>query len=512
MTLATEKIKSLVPASDGELLDRYVRQGDQQAFRELVGRHVDWLYATALRLTGNAALAEDVTQGVLLALSRKARALANRHCLAGWLFEASRCGARALLRAEMRRRERETMYAKTAAIVESPPAWDDLKDRFDAAVARLPASDREVLVRRFYQRMTHEAVATAMGISEEAARKRVTRALNRLRRALSISASAPALGAALDTIPTVAAPAHLLPQVLAGTVSAKALLIAKGVSLMAFASKLKIAVAVSALTLFSGYLVSNYVFAQAGPAAQTGGGLGTNANPAVSGGTGRGSGGVRADGSAVDEVFDGTNDFIFTREGVATTLVIKDAAGRTLFDGPYTTADDKARIPANFAAEIARLASLPGGGRGGNVGQASVGGGRGGGGARSGTVIPGNPPPGSSGAVSGGGVRGGMGPNAVNTSFRSDGTTSVRRYTDATHDIAFTETGGNTTVIVKDSAGTVLFDGPYTTDADKAKVPAGLADKVTRLFASLPAGSVGRGGAQSSVTSSNTSQGAGRQP
>src|SRR4051812_41806218 len=193
MTLATENIKSLEPASDGELLDRYVRQGDQQAFRELVGRHVDWLYATALRLTGNAALAEDVTQGVLLALSRKARVLANRQCLAGWLFQATHYGARTLLRAEFRRKERESMHAATITTSETPPVWDDLKDRLDSAVAKLPAADREVLSLRFYQHLTHEGVASTMGISEEAARKRVTRALKRLRHALGICASAPAL-------------------------------------------------------------------------------------------------------------------------------------------------------------------------------------------------------------------------------------------------------------------------------------------------------------------------------
>src|SRR3982751_261837 len=120
---------STAPDFDGDLLARYVRLGDQQAFAELVRRHVDWLYSTALRLTGDKALAEDVTQGVFLALSRKAPTLASRKCLAGWLFQATRYGAQTLLRAEFRRKERESMHALPVTSSEMPPAWDDLKDR-----------------------------------------------------------------------------------------------------------------------------------------------------------------------------------------------------------------------------------------------------------------------------------------------------------------------------------------------------------------------------------------------
>src|SRR5205814_3557285 len=140
-------------------------------------------------------------------------------------------------------------------------------------------------------------------------RKRVTRALKRLRHALGICASAPALGTALDKIPIVSAPTHVLQQILAGTVSAKALLIAKGVSLMALASKLKMAVAVSALTLLSGYLVSNYVLAQApgAPSSSSAGSTVTVGGPAANPGTGamsrgRGSGSSRAGGSFANEV------------------------------------------------------------------------------------------------------------------------------------------------------------------------------------------------------------------
>jgi len=467
MTLTAENLEAPAPPSDGDLLARYADQGDQQAFRELVGRHIDWLYATATRLVGNKTLAEDVTQGVLLALSRKAGALKNRGCLTGWLFEATRYGARTLLRAEARRREREKMLVTTAAVSEAPPAWDDLQGRIDSAIAHLPAPDCQILLLRFYQRMSHVDAACSLGISEEAARKRVTRALRRLRHALGTSASATALGSTLEMIPRVAAPAHLLPHVLAGTVSAKAFLIAKGVSIMVFASKLKVALAVCALTLLSGYLVRNYVFAQAGPPVQpvsggTGGG-GSSPNPGafpgiVGGGGGGGGGwgggggfagggmsgssGTRADGSTFRTVFDGTNNFTFTTRGNATTLVVKNSSGNVLFDGPYTTDDDKAKVPADLAAEITRF-------------------------------------------------------TAVSLSFRNNAAASVSHYADGTLDVAITRSGGKISLVVKDPAGKVLFDGPYNTDAEKAKVPSDIAGKVAGLAALIPNGAVGQGGAGS---------------
>jgi hypothetical protein len=274
---------------------------------------------------------------------------------------------------------------------------------------------------------------------------------------------------------------------------------------MTLASRLKMAVAVSALTVLLGYLVGNYALAQAGGAAPssassgmrvTNGG-GPAANPETgAAGSGRGSGRLRADGSSVNEVFDGTNDFIFSNKDGQTTLVVKDAAGNILFNGPYTTDADKAKVPAGLAAEIAGLASLPAGG-----------GGRGGGGARGGAIPPGSPMARGSGAVSGGGVRSGTGADTVSSSFRSDGKSTVRHYADASHDITFTETGANTTLVVKDSTGKVLFDGPYTTDAEKAKVPANLVDKVAGLAASLPGGKVGRGSAGARVTSSTNDAG-----
>src|SRR5208283_4157133 len=86
----------LTPA-DSALLRRYARQHDQDAFALLAHRHVDRIYAAALRMTRDGGLAQDVTQGVLLALSRKADHLATRDALGGWLFEATRHAAKMLL-------------------------------------------------------------------------------------------------------------------------------------------------------------------------------------------------------------------------------------------------------------------------------------------------------------------------------------------------------------------------------------------------------------------------------
>src|SRR5262245_46716038 len=92
---------------DALLLRRYVRENAQDAFAELVRRHIDFVYATALRQAGSPARAEDVTQAVFTDLARKARLLADRDELAGWLHTSARYAAASLRRQEARRQMRE---------------------------------------------------------------------------------------------------------------------------------------------------------------------------------------------------------------------------------------------------------------------------------------------------------------------------------------------------------------------------------------------------------------------
>jgi RNA polymerase sigma factor (sigma-70 family) len=212
------------PLSDHALLHAYVTTGGQDAFAQLVARHVDLVYAAARRqlLGDDAHLAEDVTQAVFLMLATKARAgaIGPHVVLAGWLYNATRYAAANARKIEARRRHHErkgtlmtrpTHHAGTGA-EESESTWSGIAPLLDAALARLAAPDRDAVLLKFIQGKSHRDVGAALGISDEAARKRVHRALGRLRLLLArrgVACPAATLAALLTTHASEAAPATL---------------------------------------------------------------------------------------------------------------------------------------------------------------------------------------------------------------------------------------------------------------------------------------------------------------
>src|SRR5215472_4263394 len=94
-------------ASDMELLADYVRNGSEEAFATVVQRHVNLVYSVALRLVGNPAQAEDITQAVFVVLSRKAAGLDPNTILEGWLYETTRLNSLSFMRSDRRRQFRE---------------------------------------------------------------------------------------------------------------------------------------------------------------------------------------------------------------------------------------------------------------------------------------------------------------------------------------------------------------------------------------------------------------------
>src|SRR5215468_11238677 len=93
---------------DIQLLNRFAKGGDEDAFLQLVTRHLDLVYSSALRqVNGDAHLAQDVTQAVFADLARKARSLRCNVVLSGWLYDAARFAAIKVVRGERRRRDRE---------------------------------------------------------------------------------------------------------------------------------------------------------------------------------------------------------------------------------------------------------------------------------------------------------------------------------------------------------------------------------------------------------------------
>jgi RNA polymerase sigma factor (sigma-70 family) len=209
---------------DRDLVRSYASEGSETAFRALVGRHVDLVFATALRQVGNTGLAEEITQNVFVQLARKAPALAGHETIAGWLHRSAILESKARFRAEMRRRRREEIaaaLAETESAGRDPAA--DLSPLLDEALLQLREADRLALVLRFLEERSLREVGTALGIDEDAARKRVSRALSRVTEFFRSRGFAlpSAGGAALLSKVTQAAPA--VPPGLASSAAAAGL-------------------------------------------------------------------------------------------------------------------------------------------------------------------------------------------------------------------------------------------------------------------------------------------------
>ena len=187
---------------DRQLLGRYLADGSEDAFRELMRRHMAMVYSAALRQVRDPQLAQDVTQVVFTNLARKARSIPTGTVLAGWLHRDTRYTALDLLRSESRRTRRE-QQAAAMNVPDSEPApnWAQIRPLLDEVLDQLRPEDRDALLLRYFQERNFAEVGTALGASSEAARKRVDRALDRLREQLvkrGISTTATALGVALS--------------------------------------------------------------------------------------------------------------------------------------------------------------------------------------------------------------------------------------------------------------------------------------------------------------------------
>jgi RNA polymerase sigma factor (sigma-70 family) len=205
------------------LLSLYARTGSESAFRELVSRYIDLVYSTAYRLVGgDAQSAQDAAQTVFVALAAKAGTLPKDVMLGGWLHQHTRFVAGELMRTERRRQLRERQAAEMNAIEDhSESNLAQVAPVLDEAIGQLDAEDRTAILLRFFERKDFRAVGEALGSSEDAARKRVDRALEKLHVLLKhrgATLSAAALGTALATEAVTAAPAGL-----AGSVAATAL-------------------------------------------------------------------------------------------------------------------------------------------------------------------------------------------------------------------------------------------------------------------------------------------------
>ncbi len=167
---------------DWQLLHEYEQRGSEPAFAELMNRHLDLVYSAALRRLGDPQGAEEVAQSVFCLLAQKARQLQREMTLVGWLYQTASFKAAKYWRSEVRRRQREqTALAMNEADTESSAPWTQIAPLLDEAMKQLNAEDRLALLLRFFEGKPLHEIGRTLRISEDAARMRVNRALDKLR-------------------------------------------------------------------------------------------------------------------------------------------------------------------------------------------------------------------------------------------------------------------------------------------------------------------------------------------
>src|ERR1044071_8306163 len=161
--------------SDAQLLCAYAESRSEAAFSELVRRHVDFVYSAARRMVCDPHLAEDVTQSVFMALAKSAGQLANRPVISGWLHRTTQNIAAQTVRTIERRRAREQEAAAMNELLSTArdTPWDQIAPHLDAALSELNEPDRDALLLRYFERKSAQEMAQTLGISDEAAQKRV---------------------------------------------------------------------------------------------------------------------------------------------------------------------------------------------------------------------------------------------------------------------------------------------------------------------------------------------------
>jgi RNA polymerase sigma factor (sigma-70 family) len=213
-------------ATDHELLRQFAAHRSEDAFRRLVNRHVGLVFSVARRVTDDPQLAEEVAQTTFATLAQKAGELRPDDVPAGWLYHTARHLALRAVRSEQRRRQREHL---AATMNTDEPGPSVVAEHLESAMDQLPPADRDALVLRYFEDRNLREVGHELGLTEDAARMRVNRALEKLRGVfgkLGITGSAAWLGTTLTSSASASVPAGLgatiTTTVLSGTAVAAA--------------------------------------------------------------------------------------------------------------------------------------------------------------------------------------------------------------------------------------------------------------------------------------------------
>lgn len=224
-------------AGDQELLQRYTGNRDDDAFAELVRRHVNLVFSAAHRQVRSPQLAEEVAQSTFTNLARDAHRLAPDTILTAWLYQVTRRTAIDVVRREARRQLREQIATEMNALNATIADWTPIEPLLDDAMAALDETDRAAILLRYFENKSLREVGQVLGASDDAAQKRVSRAVERLREFFAkrgVTVGAGGLAVVISANAVQAAPVGL-----AVTISTAAALAGTGIATTATAATIK---------------------------------------------------------------------------------------------------------------------------------------------------------------------------------------------------------------------------------------------------------------------------------
>ncbi len=234
--------------SDPQLLRAYAESRSEAAFAELVRRHIDFVHSAAVRMVNDPHLAKDVSQAVFVALAKDAAKLTNHPVLSGWLHRTARNIAAQTVRTDVRRRNREQQAAAMNEHPETDAEWKEIAPHLDAALGDLSEPDRDAVLLRYFENKPAQEMAAVLGISAEAAQKRVSRAVDKLRENFAkrgVTAGAAGLAGVISANAVQAAPAGLTSAVSSSVFAGASSTLGKGM-VMSAQRKLAIGIATAA--------------------------------------------------------------------------------------------------------------------------------------------------------------------------------------------------------------------------------------------------------------------------
>jgi RNA polymerase sigma factor (sigma-70 family) len=243
---------------DADLLRDYVLNRSQEAFAEIVRRHLNLVYSAASRYVRSPVIAQDVAQLVFIDLARSAGRLKSGTPLVAWLYLVTRRTAIDTIRKESRRYSREQTASEISAMDSSSSLWPQIEPILDEALEALPSADRNAVLLRYFESKSLREVGESLGISDDAAQKRVSRALEQLRKIFvtrGIGVSAAGLVANLSAHAMITAPVALGASVLSvATLVSQASNSAAATTLaMTITQKIAVSTALTLLVGFSAY-------------------------------------------------------------------------------------------------------------------------------------------------------------------------------------------------------------------------------------------------------------------